>query len=101
MKIYATTTSERASKGQGGKYIEITLQDEQKDILIRFETVPNKDYPYYSIRIVEGNIDYLQVLKNQLAFFLDNSKGNKKKDEVTCEKCKRGWPKHNCMDNKY
>jgi hypothetical protein len=28
MKLYATTTSERATKGQGGKHIDIQLQGE-------------------------------------------------------------------------
>lgn len=32
MKLYATTTSERAKKGQGGnKYIEVIINDEQKE----------------------------------------------------------------------
>ena len=30
MKLYATTTSERASKGQGGEYIDIELKDSEK-----------------------------------------------------------------------
>ena len=33
MRLYATTTSERASKGQGGKYLEIEITDEKKRIL--------------------------------------------------------------------
>ena len=30
MKLYATTTSERASKGQGGRWLEITIYGEDK-----------------------------------------------------------------------
>ena len=30
MKLYATTTSERASKGQGGEWLDINLQDDRK-----------------------------------------------------------------------
>ncbi len=30
MKLYATTTSERASKGQGGEYLDIEIKDENK-----------------------------------------------------------------------
>ncbi len=33
MKLYATTTSERASKGQGGKYLLIDIYDEKKEHL--------------------------------------------------------------------
>ena len=33
MKLYATVTSERASKGQGGnEYIEVVLKDEEQKI---------------------------------------------------------------------
>lgn len=30
MKLYATTTSERASKGQGGEWLDINIKDERK-----------------------------------------------------------------------
>jgi hypothetical protein len=29
MKLYATTTSERASKGQGGQWLDINIKDER------------------------------------------------------------------------
>ena len=35
MKLYATTTSERASKGQGGnEYLEIEVKNERKEIIL-------------------------------------------------------------------
>lgn len=81
MKLYATTTSERASKGQGGnKHIELTLQGgEYRDILIRFEVNYNKDFPNYSIKMIDGDINFIQVLKNHLSFYLDIQKGKKQK----------------------
>ena len=31
MKLYATTISERASKGQGGKWLDIELETSKRD----------------------------------------------------------------------
>jgi len=33
MKLYATITSERASKGQGGKYLNIKITNEKKETI--------------------------------------------------------------------
>lgn len=84
MKLYATTTSERASKGQGGnKHIEITLQGgEYRDILIRFEVNYNKDFPNYSLKMIDGDINFMQALKNHLSFWLDLQKGKKEMEEI-------------------
>ncbi len=37
MKLYATTTSERASKGQGGEHLNIVITDERKKVLVSIE----------------------------------------------------------------
>lgn len=34
MKLYATTTSERASKGQGGEYLNIEVKGENKENIL-------------------------------------------------------------------
>jgi hypothetical protein len=81
MKLYATTTSERATKGQGGKHIEFTLQNELKNILIRYDIVFNETVPNYRIRVYDGDINFIKVLKNHLAFYLDTKKGEKQKGE--------------------
>ena len=47
MKLYATTTSERASKGQGGEYLDIGIMNEDKEC---FATI--------NVRIIEGTKDY-------------------------------------------
>ena len=36
MKLYATTTSERATKGQGGQWLDIKVTDENKKTLLDF-----------------------------------------------------------------
>lgn len=41
MKLYATTTSERASKAQGGnKYIETIINDEHKKVIYHVSIIP-------------------------------------------------------------
>lgn len=43
MKLYATTTSERASKGQGGnEYLEIDIQDEKERIVCSILVLPKE-----------------------------------------------------------
>lgn len=37
MKLYATTTSERASKGQGGNHLNISITDKNKKVLMSIE----------------------------------------------------------------
>jgi len=45
MKLYATTTSERASKGQGGNdYLEINITDDVKNILASIGTKPKEKW---------------------------------------------------------
>lgn len=41
MKLYATVTSERASKGQGGKEIEIKVKDENKETIAIMRFTPD------------------------------------------------------------
>lgn len=87
MKLYATTTSERATKGQGGNHIETTITDKDKNILIRFE-VNTKDERIkddkrlkYFTKIIDGDISFLINLKSNIAFYIDTIKGEKQKGE--------------------
>lgn len=44
MKLYATVSSERASKGQGGnEYIDIDISGEKREYLARFVLMVNDD----------------------------------------------------------
>jgi len=90
MKLYATTTTERASKGQGGnKRLEITVQGgEYRDILARFEVKNNEENAKkygqipYTVNIVDGERLFLVHLKSKIAFYLDQTeKGEKQKGE--------------------
>ena len=81
MKLYATTTSERATKGQGGNHIEVTITDKDKNILIRYE-VNTKDERFkgdnrlnYFTKVIDGDYNFLVNLKSNIAFYLDNLKG--------------------------
>ncbi len=43
MKLYATTTSERASKGQGGnEFLEIVITDKDKNTIIKLLIIPDE-----------------------------------------------------------
>jgi len=44
MQIYATTTTERASKGQGGNdFLEINVTDANKNTILELEITPKGD----------------------------------------------------------
>lgn len=53
MKLYATTTSERASKGQGGKWLDIEIRNEQKRLLAMI-TIRSKEPQSAVIGIVNA-----------------------------------------------
>ena len=47
MKLYATVTSERATKGQGGNWLEIEILGENKKLLGIIKVFPqDKNNPY-------------------------------------------------------
>ena len=75
MKLYASVTSERATKGQGGNdflTIEITAE--------KFNGIPTRQNLYrISISKMENNGLYAELLKysNHDIIVLDNIKGNK------------------------
>lgn len=74
MLIYATTTSERASKGQGGKYIEICIYNEKKEKTHYLTAGDNKITLYRNNPRTnfDGDILYTGEIE---------SKGNNQKDE--------------------
>ncbi len=43
MKLYATVTSERATKGQGGEWLDIKVTDTNKEFLLRIKLEPYID----------------------------------------------------------
>jgi hypothetical protein len=79
MKLYATTSSERASKGQGGnEFLTIEIKAEG------FEGIPTRQNLYcISISKQENNGLYAELLKysNHEIIILDNIKGKSQKGE--------------------
>lgn len=87
MKLYAKTTSERASKGQGGnEYLEIQISAEG------FKGMPTRTN-LYRISLSKNDSDgglYAELLKYSTheVIILDNIKGEKQKT-VKCGNCGR------------
>jgi hypothetical protein len=87
MKLYSTITSERATKGQGGNHIEVTLSNVDRDILCRFEVLTkderskNDNRLRYFTKVIDGDIEFLKNLKSNISFYIDNEviKGNNQK----------------------
>ena len=61
MKLYATITSERATKGQGGKYLNIEVSD-TSGIMFFVDIIPSEDGMTATIHPI-GNIAGGKVLK--------------------------------------
>lgn len=88
MKLYATTTSERASKGQGGnKYIETIITDENKKVIYHVSILPHDE----GHMIIEHHGKCAQISKRHgggyfirydLAILhIEQIKGKQKKDD--------------------
>lgn len=89
MKLYATTTSERASKGQGGKEIHFSLQDENQNCVMEmFIEVEKRNIIVRDFWAGDMNTEEIEN------FF---KKGNQQKDEI-CSVCKDVKCKnHDCI----
>lgn len=88
MKLYATTTSERASKGQGGRHLDIEIMGENKVVIARIKVTSS--YPYeYNMDIFPVVYPYPDKTIGSSCLKLDvkghgyklTRKGNKQKDE--------------------
>ncbi len=104
MKLYATTTSERASKGQGGnefiKAVFTVNKDEKNCFIVIMCSHDNGDVSFaVNQRTDDGACEVYRNIYKQ--------KGKSQKDETTkhgalclCEKCKSGWCEQ-CKDYCY
>lgn len=84
MKLYATVTSERASKGQGGGYLDILIQDENKNPMatIQVKCLEN-NYQFHLEMLAKG---YEKTGAGYFHSLIGKQKGEKKKGEVCyCE----------------
>ena len=86
MKLYATVTSERASKGQGGKYLDIDIRDSKRNLIFQIKVSENKGD--YLLRYAVGDLyegdplsDMWWILKSKLS-------GD------YCTKCEKLWEEH-------
>ena len=85
MKLYATITSERATKGQGGnKYLIIEIKAE------RFEGIPTRANQYRLSLSADptSNKLYAELLEYSTGEVMVLTKGNKQKGEE-CGNCGR------------
>jgi len=87
MKIYATVTSERASKGQGGnKYLEIEVKAE------KLEEIPTRANIYrLSLKVEDNRLyaefhDYSNGTTQDLITFRGQPKGEKQKGDKCAHK---------------
>jgi hypothetical protein len=74
MKLYATVSSERASKGQGGKWIDINISGEKQGIAV---ITVRENSTYYDLGIVSPT---------ETRNIRIEKKGNKQKGEL-CGNC--------------
>lgn len=91
MKLYATTTSERASKGQGGnRHLDIVVNDDMKRIILQVQLWHENEKLF---------LKYQDCMGNEV--FEDITKGKSQKGEH-CRKCEEYHNEgiyHICPDN--
>ncbi len=75
MKLYATTTSERASKGQGGEYLDIVITGSYQTELVSLHIKP--DGANYRMTGWTHDNHWIDIAINE-----NITKGNKQKDEL-------------------
>jgi len=80
MKLYATTTSERATKGQGGQWLDIEITAEKQDLAIISVREESNNYLISIIANPERKKQEIWIPKGE------KQKGEKGKQ---CDKCGR------------
>ena len=85
MKLYATITSERATKGQGGKKLDISVRDEEKEI-VNMKVLPRDNGT--------ENLVIIAVHGNRFGTIpVPTGKGKKQKGEVLPRSRQfKNWP---------
>lgn len=92
MKLYASVTSERATKSQGGNtFLEIQIQAE------KLNGIPTRANVYRFILTIEGNELNASLLDYSTGEVMELTRGEKQKDERRCPRgCARGYCSDNC-----
>lgn len=96
MKLYATVSSERATKGQGGnEYLEVNLYDEEQDIIATIGIKPKRFVNDTQVLQIGYNGHFTKIDAHDMAesgsdFWgvKDKTKGKQQKDEDPV--CKHG-----------
>ena len=77
MRLYATTTSERASKGQGGnKHLKIIVRNEQQHCIAYLTFTPDKACDISITKDIKTNFEKVEWIGTD-----DDTKAKKKKGE--------------------
>lgn len=85
MKLYATTTSERASKGQGGNdFLEIEVKGEDKRVFLEFKITAEEDH--YKIEGWVVHPEYAPNRRSEQYLAYEVEKGKKQKSKE-CSNC--------------
>lgn len=108
MKLYATITSERATKGQGGNFLDIEIMGENKVVIARVKV--KSSYPYeYEMDVFPVVYPYPDKRMGSSTLKLDvkghgyelkrkvsKEKAKQQKGDNRCELCKR-LQNYNCL----
>lgn len=90
MKLYATVRSERATKGQGGKWLDIEVLGEHKQPIARMIIKAGEIQPSLEIIYTKSEFEAPIITRQtrQLERARYEPKGNKQKDETRfCALC--------------
>ena len=89
MKLYATVTSERASKGQGGnEYLDIAVTDDNEEQIARMRIYPKKDNIGEFTDVIIEFSEHLYVNGHHWLDDEVTGKGKKQKgEEIRCNNC--------------
>lgn len=92
MKLYATITSERATKGQGGnKQLEIEIMGENKEVIARLRVRKPLSYEYKEANTYEYEVNLFPVMyPNRLKIDVKGYGYNLKRKLSEAEKLEKG-----------
>ncbi len=92
MKYYGRVTSERASKGQGGRFLDIQVQDESREVIARMEVSDGANGPTARCTFSEGvEVEASTTGGSVIECPLDSEKGEKQEGETCgCAYCNGG-----------
>jgi hypothetical protein len=91
MKLYATTTSERATKGQGGQTLDIIIYNEEKKPSIAIRVITLLGGKVYAS--INTDMRYGLIKSHEVGFLEEETKGNKQKGE-NCYNCGNSLKDH-------